>query len=162
MFRKFLDGQPPVGSDIGRTSDRNFPKVAPLVPSHCGLRGNERADELAKESAALPQEEVPVDVRTVVRAAARAAKSRVCRQRPSGWYRDLMAGAPAAAGRRPGPGLGGGHPPTAGRPLHWAGSAQYLHRIGKKRTAECTGCNGVNSPAGLCLVCRESWCKATC
>ena len=34
MFRTFLDGQPPVGSDIGRTSDRNFPKVAPLVPTH--------------------------------------------------------------------------------------------------------------------------------
>ena len=31
MFRTFLDGQPPVGSDIGRTSDRNFPKVAPLL-----------------------------------------------------------------------------------------------------------------------------------
>ena len=30
MFRTFLDGQPPVGSDIGRTSDRHFPKVAPL------------------------------------------------------------------------------------------------------------------------------------
>ena len=33
MFRTFLDGQPPVGSDIGRTSDRNFPKVAPLGPT---------------------------------------------------------------------------------------------------------------------------------
>ena len=30
MFRTFLDGQPPVGSDIGRTLDRSFPKVAPL------------------------------------------------------------------------------------------------------------------------------------
>ena len=33
MFRTFLDGQPPVGSDIGRTLDRSFPKVAPLVQS---------------------------------------------------------------------------------------------------------------------------------
>ena len=64
-------------------------------------------------------------------------------------------GAPAAAGCRPGPVLGSGRPPTAGRPLHWAGSAQYLHRIGKKPTAECTGCDDVNCPAGLCLVCRD-------
>ena len=123
------------------------------VPSHCGLRGNERADELAKEAAALPQEEVPVDVRTVVRAAARAAKSRICRQRPSGWYRDLMGE------RLPPPVVDldrfsavDVHQLRAG---HWAGSAQYLHRIGKKPTAECTGCNDVNCPAGLCLVCRE-------
>ena len=119
------------------------------VPSHCGLRGN----ELAEESAALPQEEVPVDVRTVVRAAARAAKSMICRQRPSGWHRDLMGE------RLPPPVVDldrfsavDVHQLRAG---HLAGSAQYLHRIGKKPTAECTGCNDANCPAGLCLVCRE-------
>ena len=96
-----------------------------------------------------------MDVRTVVRAAARAAKARVCRQRPSGWYRDLMGE------RLPPPVVDldrfsavelDVHQLGAG---HWAGSAQYLHRIGKKSTAECTGCNDVNCPAGLCLVCRE-------
>ena len=123
------------------------------VPSHCGLRGNERADKLAKEAAALHQEEEPVDVRTVVRAAARAAKARVCRQRPSGWYRDLMGE------RLPPPVVDldrfSGVDVHQLRAGHWAGSAQYLHRIGKKPTAECTGCNDANCPAGLCLVCRE-------
>ena len=33
--------------------------------SHCGITGNERADALAGEAAALPQEEVPLDTRTV-------------------------------------------------------------------------------------------------
>ena len=46
------------------------------VPSHCGIPGNERADALAGEASALPQEEAPVDVRTVHRAAARAARAR--------------------------------------------------------------------------------------
>ncbi|KAF0299698.1 Exportin-4 [Amphibalanus amphitrite] len=62
------------------------------VPSHCGIPGNERADALAGEASALPQEEAPVDVRTVHRAAARAASSRALAQWPVGWYRSLMAG----------------------------------------------------------------------
>ena len=39
MFQTFLDGQPPVGLDwdIGRTSDRNFPKVVPLVSARTTL-----------------------------------------------------------------------------------------------------------------------------
>ena len=36
MFLTFLDGQPPVGSDIGRILDRSFPKVAPLLHSYAG------------------------------------------------------------------------------------------------------------------------------
>ena len=44
------------------------------VPSHCELPGNDRADELAKEASALPQENVPADVRTVHRAVARTAR----------------------------------------------------------------------------------------
>ena len=59
------------------------------VPSHCGLDGNEKADTLAK-AAALPQEDVPMDIRTVHRAAARAASKRTIEQRPEGWFRSLM------------------------------------------------------------------------
>lgn len=94
-----------------------------------------------------------MDVRTVVRAAARAAKARTCRQRPSGWYRDPLGE------RLPPPVVDlerfesvDVHQLRAG---HWAGSAQYLHRIGKKPTADCPGCNDTGCPAGLCPVCRE-------
>ena len=121
------------------------------VPSHCGLRGNERADELAKEAAALPQEEVPVDVRTVVRAAARAAKSRICRQRPSGWYRDLMGERRRLStwtdSRRwtstnCGPATGRGPPSTC-------------TGLARSRPQSAPGAMTSTVPAGLCLVCRE-------
>ena len=123
------------------------------VTSHCGLRGNGRADELAKEAAAFPQEEVPVDARTVVRAAARAAKTRVCRQRRSGWYRELM----------------GERLPSPVVDLDRF-SAVYVHQLGpatgRSPPSTCTGlarsrpqsepgCNDVYCQAGLCLVCRE-------
>ncbi|XP_043205423.1 uncharacterized protein LOC122372368 [Amphibalanus amphitrite] len=123
------------------------------VPSHCGLEGNERADVLAKEASALPQEEVPLDVRTVLRASARAARAKIGRQRPSGWYRDLWGE------RLP--------PPAADldrhaavevhqlRAGHWSGSAQYMHRIGRNPTVECPGCNDHGCRAGRCPVCRE-------
>ena len=35
------------------------------VPAHCELGDNARVDAIAKEAAALPQEDVPVDVGTV-------------------------------------------------------------------------------------------------
>ena len=44
------------------------------VLSHYELPGNNRADELANEASALPQENAPVDGRTVHRAAARVAR----------------------------------------------------------------------------------------
>ena len=54
------------------------------VPSHCGFDGNEKADTLAKEAAALPKQDVPVDTRTVHRLAARATSKRTVGQRPVG------------------------------------------------------------------------------
>ena len=35
------------------------------VPVHCGLSGTERADGLARGASALPQREIPVDVKTI-------------------------------------------------------------------------------------------------
>ncbi|XP_043215485.1 uncharacterized protein LOC122378438 [Amphibalanus amphitrite] len=43
------------------------------VPSHCGLERNERADSIAKEASNLAQDQVPIDVQTAHRAAAREA-----------------------------------------------------------------------------------------
>ncbi|KAF0309755.1 hypothetical protein FJT64_019163 [Amphibalanus amphitrite] len=60
------------------------------VPSHCGVDGNERGDQIAKEAAALPQAAVPVDVATAHRAAVRMARDRTTAVWPEGWYRTLM------------------------------------------------------------------------
>ena len=54
------------------------------VPSHCGIDGNERADDVAREAAALSRARVPVDVRTVHRAAAREARDRAIADWPAG------------------------------------------------------------------------------
>ena len=62
------------------------------IPSHYGVPGNERADVLAKDATALSQEEAPVDVTTVYRAAAREARSRFVSGWPTGWYASLMEG----------------------------------------------------------------------
>ena len=69
----------------------------------CGIDGNERADEVAREEAALPQALVPVDVRTVHRAAAREARDpdRAIADWTAGWHRDVMENRmppPVAAG----------------------------------------------------------------
>ena len=50
--------------------------VLQWVPSHCGLRGNERADTIPKEASSLDQTTVTVDVRTAHQAAARLACTR--------------------------------------------------------------------------------------
>ena len=92
------------------------------VPSHCGLDGNEKADTLAKEAAALPQEDVPVDTRTVHRAAARAASKRTIEQRLEGWFWSLMGEARPSA-------VTGLDRHAAIDVHHWSASQQYLHRI---------------------------------
>ena len=123
------------------------------VPSHCGIEGNERADSVAKEAAALPQEQVPVDVTTVHRAAARAARERAIAEWPEGWYRSLMGDRmppPVTAGDRSS--AVDVHQLRAG---HWSGSCQYLHRIGRNPTNDCRQCSDSGCPAGRCIVCRE-------
>ena len=60
------------------------------VPAHCALGGNERADAQAEKAAQLPQEEAALDVRTIHRASARAARGRAAARWPQGWYHSLM------------------------------------------------------------------------
>ena len=38
---------------------------------------------------------------------------------------------------------------------HWSESTQYLHRIGRRPTADCPGCADTDCPAARCLVCGE-------
>ena len=124
------------------------------VPAHCGLVGNERADALAKEAAALPQQSTPVDVRTLTRAVARHSKRKWQADWPAGWYRTVMGDrAPApvrTATREEAVDI---HQLRSG---HWARSEQYLHRIGRRPTPECAQCDDKECPAGRCLVCSEA------
>lgn len=124
------------------------------IPSHCGIPGNEAADALAREAAALPQESAPLDVTSVHRAAARAARAQSVRDWPAGWYRDLMGGhlpPPVTSGSRADAVTI--HQLRAG---HWSGSAQYLHRIGRNPSPRCPQCSDVRCLAARCPVCGEA------
>ena len=124
------------------------------VPAHCELEGNERADAIAKEAAALPQQGVPVDVRTAFRAASRTAKAEAVREWPDGWYKTLMNN------QLPAPLLK--HTPRGTavdvhqlRAGHWFGSAQYMHRIGRNPIPDCPQCANKACQGGRCSVCKE-------
>ena len=60
------------------------------VPAHCGLPENERADELTKEASSLPQEEVPVDVRSRTKAVSRTASLAWRRSWPDFLFKRIM------------------------------------------------------------------------
>ena len=63
------------------------------VPDHCelALAGNEQVDAITKEVAALPQLDVPADVRTIYRAASQMSRAEAVRDWPEGWYKRLMS-----------------------------------------------------------------------
>ena len=143
----------PVWRELGELSLDNRQIHALWVPSHCDIEGNERADGVAREAAALPQQEVPVDVRTICRAVARATRERHIENWPPGWSRSVMGE------RLP--------PPVTGldrsravdvhqlRAGHWSGARSYLHRIGRYPTRDCQGCTGDRCPAARCPLCNE-------
>ena len=123
------------------------------VPSHCGLRGNERADVIAKEASALPQDSTAVDTRTAHRAAARLARARTTAAWPPGWYRSLMGS------RHPPPVPGGDRASAVDvhqlRAGHWTSSAQWRHRVGRNPARSCEQCSDPACEAARCEVCRE-------
>ncbi|KAF0288249.1 Retrovirus-related Pol polyprotein from type-1 retrotransposable element R1 4 [Amphibalanus amphitrite] len=140
----------PVAADIWKAlqgiSATGQPIQLQWVPAHCGLPLNERADGLAKEASALPQEDTPIDVTTVTRAAARSASARWREAWPDGWHKEIWGS------RLPGPVEGEDrcsaidvHQLRAG---HWSCSEQYLHRIGRRPSPGCEQCGSVRCPAG--------------
>ncbi|KAF0308789.1 Retrovirus-related Pol polyprotein from type-1 retrotransposable element R1 4 [Amphibalanus amphitrite] len=146
----------PLGVRIWRAFSRlsregHRPIHAQWVPSHCGIEGNERADTIAKEAAELPQEDIPVDSRTICRAVARAAREATIKNWPAGWFRSVM-------GDRLPPRVTGLERSSAVdvhqlRAGHWSGARSYLHRIGRSPSPIPGGCQGCNRDD-----CRESWC----
>ena len=123
------------------------------VPAHCGLHGNERADELAKEASSLPQDRVPVDVRSLTKAVGRAASKAWREQWPDSLFRRIMGG------RFPEPVLTEEREDAVNvhqlRAGHWGLASSYLHRIGRLPTQDCQQCGDLACPAALCRVCRE-------
>ena len=126
-----------------------------LVPSHCGIDGNERADSVAKESAALPQERVPVDVRTAHRAVARAARQRAIASQPDALYRTLMED------QMPPPPLVIAGDRSSAVDVHqlgashWSGPQQCLHRNSdaEELYRRMSAVPDISCTAGRCIVC---------
>ena len=86
------------------------------VPAHCGIPGNERADDLAREAASLPQK-VPADTRSMTAATYPAPPPRP----GAGHGRTLSSNGSGGIGcrgrSRQGPIGGGGCSSAADRPL---------------------------------------------
>ena len=147
-----------LGADVWRLllrlAERGRPVHLQWVPAHCGVAGNERADEIAKEAANLDQSEAPIDTRSATRAAARAARQAWQLAWPDGWYKEIFG-----QHKLPGPVRGDSRETAVDthqlRAGHWSQSAQYLHRIGRRPTTTCPGCANIGCPAARCLVCDE-------
>ena len=137
---------------LSNITERDQQVTLQWVPAHCGIPGNERADELAREAADLPQE-APADVRSMTGAVARAATRAWRRAWPDSFFKRIWGD------RMPRPVSGEDrgaavdvHQLRAG---HWSRSRQYLHRIGRFPSPACAGCPNKKCPAASCLVCGE-------
>ena len=108
----------------------------------------------------MAQEEAPLDVTSIYRAAIRLARYRTARERLSypsgaraatGWYRELM-------GEKFPPPIAGMERATAVdvhqmRTGRWSGSAQFLHEIGRNPSPVCPQCRDTKCEAARCPLC---------
>ena len=123
------------------------------VPAHCGLRGNERADTLAKEASGLPQETSSVDMRTLTKAVSRHVTRKWQESWPDGLFKSMMRGRlPPPISELDRESAVNVHQLRAG---HWGLSEQYLHRIGRRPDPACQQCPDKTCPAARCIVCNE-------
>ena len=101
----------------------------------------------------MPQDAVPVDVRTITRAVGRSATRAWRRSWPDSLFRRIMGD------RMPKPVLNEARDDAVNvhqlRAGHWGRSSSYLHRIGRNPTRACQQCDDLGCPAARCLVCRE-------
>ena len=124
-----------------------------MGPGSLRDQGNERADTLAREAAALPQAAVPADARTLTRAVNRSATKQWRDRWPDSFFKRIFGS------RLPLPIAGEDRDAAVSvhqlRAGHWGRSLQYLHRIGRHPSAACPQCPDKRCPAALCAVCRE-------
>ena len=125
------------------------------VPAHCGIPGNERRDDLAREAASLPQK-VPADARSMTGVTWPAPPPGP----GAGYGRALSSnGSGGGGGRMPRPVPGKDREAVVDthqlRTGHWSRSRQYLHRTNRHPSPACAGCRDKECPAALFLVCRE-------
>ena len=110
----------------------------------------------------MAQDDAPLDVITIYRAATRQARHRVAKQRPgysgstraaTGWYRELMGERfPPPIANMDRAAAVDVHQMRTGR---WSGSAQFLHEIGRNPSTSCQQCRNTECEAARCPLCGE-------
>jgi ribonuclease HI len=106
-----------------------------FIPSHCGLEGNEKADDLARQGAAQPNDHAPIELSVACNRIAYLERAR---------WRDSCVKIPYAT-----PPIRA--PPHVSRRIERIASQcrvescplfrNYLYRIGKAQTDRCRGCS---------------------